>query len=270
MVNGKLGNMKVDAVITSSSIDQLDAELLLAHILHKDRSWIVAHPEYNLSDKECDDIKNVFERRKNNEPIAYIIGEREFYGRSFFVDRNVLIPRSCTEFLVEQTLSIAKNGGIQQSSNEIDTEITATTDIWKDETFGTIVDIGTGSGCIAITLALEIPNMKIIATDISQEALEVAERNAEKHTVFDRIDFRLGSYMDPVQNLDENFLIVSNPPYIPQDEKLMEDVGNYEPHSALFANNSGKEIVNQIVTEAKKHSRCVGFVIESRCDTIRT
>ena len=129
-----------------------------------------------------------------------------------------------------------------------------------------IVDIGTGSGCMAITLALELPHARIIATDISPEALDIARRNAAKHGVGERIDFRLGSLLDPIGHLDQPFVIISNPPYIPDSEKLMPDVEEYEPHEALFAGPDGLDVIRPMIEQARSHPWCTGVIAECRED----
>ncbi len=124
----------------------------------------------------------------------------------------------------------------------------------------TIVDIGTGTGCIAITLALEHPGLHIIATDISEDALVIAKKNAKDLNA--AIDFRCETLLDPLKDLSEPFLIVSNPPYIPSKRSVMKDVADYEPHSALFAGSDGLDVLRPLVQQALAHPLCRGIIVE--------
>jgi len=172
------------------------------------------------------------ERYNGGEPIEYIVNSAEFFGHEFYVDRSVLIPRDETELLVEvaiEALNSAKNP--------------------------TIIDIGTGSGCIAISLALALPTARVVATDISESALEIARRNARDLGVADRIEF----ICDDITNstIDEIFnLIISNPPYIALGDEMVEPtVHQFQPHAALYAGENGLEIYRHIVEFAGGQSR---------------
>jgi len=257
----------IQSLLQQSKIDPLDAELLLANILKCDRSWLMAHGDDKIGDSQKSEFETFVNRRKNHEPIAYIIGEKEFYGRKFKVDKRVLIPRPATETLIDEIKYLSKNNFEIDSPRitQADNEIVIASHI-KDYSLSTthyplIVDVGTGSGCIAVTLALEIPDVKIIATDISDGALEVAKQNAELHDTSDRVTF---SKCNLLPDISEPFLIVSNPPYIPDDEKLMEDVIKFEPHGALFGGEDGMEIIESILDASKSHSQCIGYVMEMR------
>ncbi len=197
-----------------------EAELLLASVLRTDRLRLLANNLDLLADEECRQIEVVLKRRVNHEPLAYITGEKYFYGRRFVVNRDVLIPRPETELIVEQALKWVKistdlsDGGLR------------------------IIDLGTGSGILAITLALELPSAEVIAVDISPAALQIARQNASLHNLEERVNFFESSYFDlfdrycrpPFFNL-----IVSNPPYIShyELEDLPPSVANYEPRLAL-------------------------------------
>lgn len=247
-----------------SGLDTLDRELLLSHILQKTRSWILGHTEYVLSPEEEVQWIHTAERRKRGEPVAYITGEKEFYGRMFTVDPSTLIPRPATEILIDATLKVLRGEEVAQVI-DADTEIVIASDIWGDPpSVRMIADIGTGSGCISITLACELPTLKIIATDISADALKIAIKNAERHNVRNRISFVEGDALDPVMRITEPFLLVSNPPYIPESMKLMKDVQAFEPHTALFAGKKGTDVLEKIRAQAKSHPYCVGTVVERR------
>lgn len=179
-----------------------DSEILLAHAFKCDRlSLRMAIADY----------RNFVKRRQAGEPVAYITGVKEFFGYEFEVNPSVLIPRPDTEKLVEIALEkLPKNQELR------------------------VIDVCTGSGCIAISLALERPLIKVIATELSENAAEVARRNIKKHGLEDRVEVRVGHLLDPVAG-EQADLIISNPPYIkPADMPgLMLDVRDFEPHLAL-------------------------------------
>ncbi|OGJ56239.1 protein-(glutamine-N5) methyltransferase, release factor-specific [Candidatus Peribacteria bacterium RIFCSPHIGHO2_01_FULL_51_9] len=252
--------MNIGDALQQSGIHNSEKEILLSRILQRDRSWIVAHPEYILKQREHDILQEWMYRRQEGEPLAYITGTKEFYGRDFFVDRRVLIPRPSTEGLIDLTLDFLKSG--QEESRTIDTGIVAQSFVYGDTSgVHTIVDIGTGSGCIGVTLALARPDLRIIALDISEDALDVARINAEKHGVSSSIEFREGDLLSPIQNLKDPFVIVSNPPYVKNDALLDREV-LFEPSAALFAGPTGQELVEQLMEQAQKHHECRGLVIE--------
>ncbi len=264
--------MTIGEILKSGGLSTSESEILLASLLAKDRSWIIAHPEYVLTSEELTQWKDWSERRKNHEPVAYIAGQKEFYGRMFSVNPSVLIPRPSTEGLVEMVLELLRNDDInhQESVRTLDSEIVAWMRLKERRTstelsVTSIVDVGTGSGCIAVTLALERPDLQIIATDISEDALNVARKNAERLGA-KNIRFLSGDLLDPVQDLAEPFLVVSNPPYVPSGETLMQDVKDFEPHGALFAGEDGADIVRRLVAQCWEHPQCSGFIIECRED----
>lgn len=258
--------MNIQQSLSSVDIARLDAEILLAHVLQKNREWLMTHPQSNITTQQLTTYQQYVQRRSNHEPVAYITGHKEFYGRDFIVTPDVLIPRPATEGLIDLTIDFLETG--KQEKREVDTDIIATSipshsSHTSHSSPSVIIDLGTGSGCIAVTLALET-DKKIIATDISKEALEVAKQNAEKHGVENRIDFREGDLLGPISNLSEPFIIVSNPPYIPESESLMEDVEKFEPHRALFSGPDGSSSVVQIINSAKELQSCRGVVVECR------
>jgi release factor glutamine methyltransferase len=255
--------MRISAALTGSALPSADAEVLLSHILGRDRAWLLGHAEDPLTDDDWAKFSRYVERRRHHEPVAYIIGEQEFYGWKFFVDRRVLIPRPATEGIVRHALKFLENP--RDASEEVDEGIVVVTK-WKMENgkskISAVVDVGTGSGCIAVTLALERSDLAIIATDSSKDALEVAAINADRHGVSNRITFLQGRGLEPVKNLTEPFLLVSNPPYIPSGNALMPDVAQFEPHEALFGGARGDEIVSALMRQAQEHPQCCGFVME--------
>ncbi len=261
--------MTVVETLAKTGISRVDAEILLAEAMQRDRTWLFAHGEVSLSPEEEILFHTMIDRRKTGEPVAYIVGRKEFHGREFLVSKATLIPRPATELLVEQVLSLLQGEHVERI-REIDSQIVTWTDVWGNaDDVPLIVDVGTGSGCIGITLACELPALHIIATDISEEALMIAQKNAHSLHVGDRIEFRKGDALNPVMNIDQPFLIVSNPPYIPVGKKLDHDVAAFEPSSALFAGPDGTDVIRNIVTQAKSHPHCRGYVIECRAEQAR-
>ena len=219
---------------------QLEAEILLAHAMNTKRIELYTAYETEPTEAQRTLFRDLVKRRGSSEPSAYLTGSREFYSLSFKVDRNVLIPRPETEDLVLQTL---------------DTINTYT------ETIPIIADVGTGSGIIAITLAKRSPMVRIIAVDLSAEALTVARSNAETHSVSDRIEFRQSDLLEQVtETLD---IVVSNPPYISQVEfeALPEDVKNFEPQTALLAGTKGTEVVERLIPQSAARLRSGGHLL---------
>ncbi|WP_026369291.1 peptide chain release factor N(5)-glutamine methyltransferase [Kallotenue papyrolyticum] len=186
----------------------LDAQVLLAHVLGVSRARLLSDSQRTLTAAQQAAYQALIARRAALEPVAYLIGRKEFFGRDFSVDRRVLIPRPETELIVELALQHARRCGLPAR----------------------VADIGTGSGCLAITLALEFPQARVFAVDCSEAALEVARLNAERHGVAGRVTFLLGDALAPLpQPVD---LIVANPPYTVLAE-VEEGVRRWEPHLAL-------------------------------------
>jgi release factor glutamine methyltransferase len=212
---------------------RLDAEVLLAHILGKNRAWLLTHIHDTLDKKIAEDFESAFQRRAQREPLQYITGKQEFWGLEFKVTRDVLIPRPETELIVESALGIAA----------------------KLIGHATILDLCSGSGCIAVSLAKELPESHLVAIDKSAKALAVTRENAGKHEVSDRIRFLEGDLFEPLRKLDLRGridIIVSNPPYVPSGlyASLQPEVRDYEPEMALVAGPQGIEFHRQIIDAA--------------------
>lgn len=227
-------------LLKNSNIENFKSEclMILSHVLNKNSTFIFTYPKYELKDYEYNQFMTYINRRCNNEPLQYILGSQEFMGLNFKVNTSVLIPRQDTEILVETILNNLPS--LKKIS---------------------ILDIGTGSGCIAISLAHFIKNSYIVALDISKTALEVAYYNACDNKVVDKIYFLesdlLSSFEDPnsklVDIIKNKFdIIVSNPPYISLDEMktLDKEVFHFEPHSALYGGIDGLDFYKKIITQS--------------------
>lgn len=255
--------MTIADLLAASGLERSDGEVLLAAAFGVDRSWIHAHGGDEADAVMAGTFMGMALRRMKGEPVAYILGEKEFYGRLFRVGPGVLVPRPCTEELVGETLAFL-DGAREPSVREIDAGIALVTRPLRDlGRVRTVIDVGTGSGCIAITLACERPDARCIAIDVSDEALEIARANAERHGVADRVTFVLGSGLDPVANLEEPFLLVSNPPYVADESLLADDVRAFEPMLALMGGGAdGADILKAIARDAKAHPFCAGMIVE--------
>lgn len=254
--------MTIAEALKNAGIDAIDAELLLADALAVPRTVLLARAHEAFSEGVNERFQEQCARRKKGEPLAYIRSKQEFYGRTFFVDPSVLIPRPATEGLLD--LTVSSIASLTPHQKEIDAGVLGASWILKKKPPTTIVDIGTGSGAIAVTLARLLPSMKIIATDTSVDALQVAVRNAWTEGAM--LDVRVGSLLEPVMDLSEPFFVVSNPPYIPEGETLMKDVFDFEPHEALFAGKDGLSVIRPLIEQCKKHPFCTGLALEFRKD----
>jgi release factor glutamine methyltransferase len=222
---------------------RLDAELLLAATLSLSRVELYTNYDRPLQKEEVDRFRELLRRRAMREPVAYILGRREFWSLDFEVDRRVLIPRPETETLVEAALEVLgtlSNGSVPA-----------------------ILDLGTGSGALAIALAVEIPALRVVATDIAAAALEVAPRNALRHEVADRIDFRQGDLFAAVRPGERFDAIVSNPPYCRRAElaRLEPEVREWEPGGALVSGTDGMDVTRRIVADAARFLQPDGWLL---------
>lgn len=219
--------------LSSSSSDspRFDAELLMGHVLGLTRVQIHTHPDRQLDAAELDSYHELIERRRQHEPVAYIIGHKEFYGLDFYVDRRVLIPRPETELLVEKGLEIGR-----AASHPL-----------------TIADVGTGCGAIAISLAVHLPQAIICALDASPEALEVAALNRRRHSVDRRVHLLQGDLVSPLPEPVD--LIVANLPYVSgiEWEHLPRTITAYEPRSALDGGPDGLDTIRRLLAQARSH-----------------
>jgi release factor glutamine methyltransferase len=240
----------------------LAAELLLLHTLGKDRTWLYAHPDETIPEADAERFYKLLARRAAGEPTQHLTGKQEFWGLDFEVTPDVLIPRPETEHVIEVALARLAVREIRAGRKQ-----TLTGDGLE------IIDVGTGSGCIAIALAKDLPGARIMATDISPGALAVARRNARRHAVADRIQFRESNLLDSlasakVSTLDTSLvrssdLIVSNPPYIGRNERetLEPEVRDHEPELALYGGEEGYELYAELIAQAAHHLAHGGLLV---------
>ncbi|MBR1729325.1 MAG: peptide chain release factor N(5)-glutamine methyltransferase, partial [Selenomonadaceae bacterium] len=218
---------------------RLEAEILLCNVLKTNRLNLYLNSDRHLTDDHLFMYKKLIQRRLKGEPIAYIVGSKEFMNFDLTVDENVLIPRPETEILVEAVIDRLKN-----FSGKIK-----------------IADLGTGSGAIAISIAKFIVNVEVEAVDISEKAIDIAKLNAINNNVADKINFHVGDLFDPI--VDQKFnAIVSNPPYIPSDiiNTLQSEVKNYEPRIALDGGADGLNFYRKIIDLSPKLLLKNGFI----------
>ncbi len=251
---------------------RLDAEVLLALVLGLERLKLHMYPEVDVNHQSAEMFQAFVQRRVLGEPVAYLTGAQEFMGLDFAVSPDVLIPRPDTELLVESVLEYLQ----EERKKDFDQGMSQATDL-KDplqtQELGSrsrktwlAADIGTGSGCIAISLAVLFPTLTIMAVDLSREALKVAGENTVRHQVQDRVLLCHGDLLEPVREwTDKGMLldvIVSNPPYITEEEMTQLDasVAHYEPHSALAGGREGLDFYRRLTEEAPQFLRVGGLL----------
>jgi release factor glutamine methyltransferase len=221
-----------------------EAGSLLSHALARDRTFLITHADERLTAEQLHTYLSLVERRASGEPLQYIKGTQEFYGLDFEVTPDVLIPRPETELLVETALEIL-----------------------KDTRSPFICDVGTGSGCIAVSLLHSRPDARAFALDVSPAALEVAARNAARWRVADRTTFLVSDCFDALasgEHEDTRFdLIASNPPYVAEDdlEGLQREVRDHEPRGALTPGGDGLSVIRRLVSDAPRHLKPGGHML---------
>jgi release factor glutamine methyltransferase len=227
---------------------RLNAEILLMFTLDVDRAYLYAHPERELSSDEAARYQQHIHQRSQGVPSQYITGHQEFWGMDLIVTPAVLIPRPETEHLIEAVMPLAKAMKAPR-----------------------IVDVGTGSGCIAIALAKELPNAEIHATDVSPDALEIAEANAARLQLESRIQFHDINLLQGMEKESFDF-IVSNPPYVGESEEdqVQLEVRKFEPRSAVFAGPTGLEVIARLIPQARAVLKGGGWLLLEISGTIAT
>lgn len=221
---------KAAEILQNSGISEpsREANSLLAFALEKDRAFLIAHPEYELSIDEENHFSAFLQRRANHEPFQYIKGRQEFYNLDFILTPDVLIPRPETELIVEAAIEI-----LREKKNPI------------------FCEIGVGSGCISVSILHEIKTAKALGLDISGKALKIAKTNAEHNGVSDRIKLEVSNVFEILNNQKFD-LIVSNPPYVPSEDfvSLQREVRDFEPRVALTDDKDGLSIIEKIIFDA--------------------
>jgi release factor glutamine methyltransferase len=217
-----------------SRVGRLSAELLLSEVLGVGRAGLHAHPERELSEVELEGVEKLLVRRERGEPMAYILGRKEFFGREFEVNGAVLVPRPETEVLVDLVRELKPQR---------------------------ILDVGTGSGVIAVSLALELPDTEVVGCDISEEALAVARQNAERLGA--KVSFMLADLFKAVNGQDcgKYDVIVANLPYVDESWEWNGAELKYEPRGALYAGDGGLEVIKRLVAEAPEYLSRGGYLV---------
>ena len=223
-----------------------EAGSLLSHVLGRDTAFLITHADETLTADELSSLREAVARRAGGEPFQYIAGRQEFYGLEFEVSPDVLIPRPETELLVETALELL-----------------------KETPSPFVCDVGTGSGCVAVSLLAERRDARAVALDISPAALRVAARNAERNGVSDRVRFLVSDCFGALENEDgERFdlpfdLIASNPPYVAEDEleTLQREVRDYEPRAALTPGGDGLSVVRRLLADAPRYLKPGGHLV---------
>ena len=216
-----------------------EAGSLLSHVIGKDRTFLISHAEDVLGERELESFENAIARRARGEPAQYITGTQDFFGRAFRVTPDVLIPRPETESLVEAALQVMNADAM-------------------------ICDVGTGSGCIAITLVCERSDARAVAVDVSEAALEVARANARDHAVQQRVEFVLSDCFSALNESASKFdLIISNPPYVSANQLsgLQREVRDHEPRVALSPGDDGLSVIKRLLLDSPQFLRTNGYLL---------
>ncbi len=230
----------------------MNAELLLMFTLGCDRAYLYAHPERKVSAEEQSRYDSALTERERGMPAQYITGHQEFWGMDLIVTPAVLIPRPETEHVIEAVLEREGVGRAPSPAALL-----------------RIVDVGTGSGCIALALAKELPRARIDATDISAAALEIARANAARHQLEDRIQFHQTDLLQGLERAAFDF-VVSNPPYVGESEadQVQLEVRKHEPRNAVFAGETGVEVIELLIPQARESLKPAGWLVMEISSTI--
>lgn len=236
--------MTIGDLITRDSHDlsrisptaHMDIELLIAASIGKERSYVISHPEYELSSKDLDSYNIFIQKRLNYTPVAQILGKKEFYGLDFTITEDTFVPRPETELIIDYVLAHINKNKLKECS---------------------ILDIGTGTGCIPITLATQTNGAAIQACDISEKALKVAQLNAKKHKV--HIDFVLSNLFSNISGVFN--IITANLPYVPIEIYEQNKFLHHEPKNAITDNEDGLVYIKQVLREAKEHLAVKGIIL---------
>lgn len=225
---------------------RMNGEVLMMFTLGRDRAYLYAHPEHELTDDEVTRYDEAIARRASGYPSQYITGHQEFWGLDFIVTPSVLIPRPETEHIVEVVLEIARGAEYHDQPSR-----------------PKLVDVGTGSGAIAVALAKELPRADVLAVDVSMEALEIAKANAARLQLSNRVRFQPSDVLDSVARDGSFDFVVSNPPYVALSEadKVQDVVKKYEPKVAVFAGDHGLDVIRKLIPQAHEALRPGGYLV---------
>lgn len=241
---GRLLNWTTEYLESKGSDEaRLEAQLLLCHALDCQKIQLYTRFEETIDDEKRTKFRELVKQRASGIPVAYLLGTREFYSMEFAVTPDVLIPRPETEHLVIETLDRLKLRAGEEGVR--------------------VLELGTGSGIIAVTVAKHAKQVSVLATDISDKALAVAAQNAEKHSVAERIEFTQGDLFAAVPDGETFDILVSNPPYVAQSERSLMDpqVIAHEPHVALFAEEEGTAVLRQILEQGADYLKPGGWIL---------
>jgi len=235
---------------------RMNAELLMMFTLDCDRAYLFAHPERELTKKEQARYAEALDQRAHGIPAQYITGHQEFWGMDFVVTPAVLIPRPETEHVIETVLRLHKES---HDEGRVSSPVGLTH----------IVDVGTGSGCIAVALAKEFPHSEIFATDISPASLEIARSNAARHQLENRIHFHQTDLLHGLDAPTFDF-VISNPPYVGESEQdeVQLEVRKFEPRNAVFAGPTGTEVIERLIPQARATLKPSGWLVIEISGTI--
>ncbi|HTU40467.1 MAG TPA: peptide chain release factor N(5)-glutamine methyltransferase [Candidatus Aquilonibacter sp.] len=236
---------------------RMNAELLLMFVLSRERAYLYAHPERELTPEECGRYEATLAERERGVPAQYITGHQEFWGMDLIVTPAVLIPRPETEHVIESVLDLVdveRAGGQECPPHTVQLRI---------------ADVGTGSGCIALALAKELPQAKIYATDISAAALEIARANAARYQLESRVQFQNTDLLLGFEAASLDF-VVSNPPYVGESEQdqVQLEVRKFEPRNAVFAGPAGTEVIERLIPQAYAALKPGGWLVMEISGTI--
>lgn len=215
----------------------LEKELIISKAIGKNREFIYAHPEHTLSDAEKDAFIKMCVRREQGEPISYIIEEKEFFSLNFFIRRGVFIPRPETEFLVEESINLVRNYGLER-----------------------ILDLGTGCGAIGLSIAYSIKQCEVILSDVSDDAVRVSNENARRLNLKDRVYLVQGDWLSPFKHCSFD-LIVSNPPYLTSSEFIENPELSFEPRRAFVAGDDGLLYIKKTLVEGVEYLKERGYIL---------
>jgi release factor glutamine methyltransferase len=256
--------------LTSAQVPspRLNAELLLMFAIRCDRAYLYGHPEHELTAEEESIYENALAQRLKGIPAQYITGHQEFWGMDLIVSPAVLIPRPETEHVIEEVLARVSTGRVGRTL--LSDQSLSNSSIQKMSAEGPrIVDVGTGSGSIALALAKELPQAEIHATEISSAALEIARANAARHQLESRIQFHETDLLAGIEKNAYDF-VVSNPPYVGESEQdqVQMEVRKFEPRNAVFAGPTGLEVIERLILQARDALKSGGWLVMEISGTI--